>query len=102
MSYSYDRAIVRTATVTISDDVFKEIAGLTDSNNHTEANLLGAKTLKATALVKKLELVSKLQDLERSMPHTLGQYRYGLHQQLMEVAKRSLSPEDFERFHGCF
>ena len=92
----------RTAAVTLDEAVLKEIAELTDINNHTEASLLGAKALKATKLVKKLELVLKLQDLEGHLPMGLSEYRTRLNKELMEAAKRALSPEDYERFHGSY
>jgi len=92
----------RAAAVTLDEAVLKEIAELTDGNNHTEANILGAKTLKATKLVKKLELVLKLQDLEGHLPTGLSEYRYGLHKELQATAKKVLSPEDAGRFIGSF
>jgi hypothetical protein len=92
----------RAAAVALNEGTLKEIAELTDINNHTEALVFGAKAIKATKLVKRLELLLKLQDLEGHLPMALSQYRNGLADELMEAAKRALSPEDYEKFHGSY
>lgn len=89
-------------TAKFDSDTVKEIAKLTDNNNHTEALIEGAKMVGATKLVKKLELVFKLQDLEGHMPVGLREYRDQLSKELDSLAKRDMSDEEFESFHGAF
>ena len=96
---SYDR---RTAAGKFDLDTVQQIKQLTRGNNHTEALLEGAKMLGLTLLVKKITLVVKLQDLEGYMPQPLGLYRNGLYDAMMEQAKRTLKPEEFEQFHSSF
>ncbi len=96
MTYSYDRM----ASVTLDEHTIEEVRRLTQGNNHTEANIAAAKAIGAKKLVKKLELVLKIQDLEGHTPVALGQYRYALHMELQALAKRALSVEQFEQLIG--
>jgi len=82
--------------------IVAKIKRLTNSNNHTEANLLGAQMLGATALVKKLQLVVQLQDLEGYMPEGLNKYRYTLYQEMMDLAKRQFSDAEYQQFYSSF
>lgn len=98
MAYSYDR----TAAARFSPDTVKEIAKLTDNNDHAKALLTGAKMLGLTGLVKKLELVVKLQELEGRLPNGLKQYRDGLYDDLMDQATRLLGDDEYRQFNGAF
>ncbi len=99
MGINYDR---RTAAGKLDPISIREIKRLTDSNNHAKALIKGAEMLKATLLSKKLSLVSQLQDLEGSLPRSLGRYRDDLHDEMMKYAKRSLSPEEYKQFYNSF
>jgi hypothetical protein len=95
---------LRELAVRVASGVFpiEKLKRLTDDNNHSEALILGAKSLGLSHVVKKLELVKALQDLEGHLPHGLSDYRYGLYNEVMKHAKQTLSPEEYEEFHGCF
>lgn len=75
------------------------LKGLTSRNNHSAALVLAAKMLGLTAMMRKFELVDQLIKLEGHKPKNLSDYSYALYEQLIEQAKRSLSPEDYEQFY---
>jgi hypothetical protein len=81
---------------------FSAIKRRTNINDHTGALILGAKMLGMDAALKRLKHVEALQDIEGHLPQGLGAYRHQLYQEVMDHAQRSLSPEEFEEFHGSF
>lgn len=82
--------------------VVSAIAEMTDRNDHTEALIAGARMLGYKHIVDKLEMVKKLQSLEGHLPHPLSTYRYDLYKQLMERAKKDLTPDQYKRFYGAY
>jgi hypothetical protein len=98
MAYSYDR----TAAAHFSPDTVKEIARYTDNNDVVKALVTGAKMLGLTQMVKKLELVGKIQELEGHLPSGLKQYREGLYDELMAEAKRVLGDAEYKQFYGSY
>jgi hypothetical protein len=81
---------------------FAVIARLTDRNDHNTAMMEGAKLLGLKSLAKKLELIGKLHILEGHMPGSLLTYRRSLYDELMAVAKKKLSPKNYDAFYGSF
>lgn len=96
--YSYDR----TAASNFNPATVKEIAKLTDNNDHAKALLTGAKMLGLTGLVKKLDLVIKLQELEGRLPNGLKTYRDSLYDNLMAEAKKLLSEDEYRQFYSAY
>lgn len=81
-----------------------QIAELTDQNAHGEALVVACDILGAPALkVKKMiEHVNAICDLEGSLPSGLSEYRYGLYQRVMQIAKMKMTESGFEKFYGSF
>lgn len=81
---------------------------MVNENIHTEAMLKGVETLKHIVgadvgnLLKKFELLKSLHMMEGHLPHGLSDYRYELYQKMIEIAKESLSEEDFNLFYDSF
>ena len=80
----------------------KEISVLTDYNDHNGAYQLGAHILEHTLLEKKLKMVGEIRDLQGSVDMNLGNYQYALYNELMEFAKKKLTPKDYYAFYSCF
>jgi hypothetical protein len=95
-------AVARRASVTFDPEVAEKIKKLTARNDATKAYILGCKMLGATPLVKKLELVSKIQDLEGYLPSGLNTYRYSIYQEMLEIAKGRLTPDEYDQFYKLF
>lgn len=86
-------------------DMAKEIdkiAQMTDVNDHTGAAIAGAKLLKHKKLEKIFKAIDTIQELEGHMPKELGDVRYMYQKQLWDYAKKKLSKEDANKFHGAF
>lgn len=98
MPYSYDR----TAAAKFNPATIQEIAEYTDNNNVVKALVAGAKMLGLTPMVKKLELVGKIQELEGHLPSGLKQYREGLYDELMSEAKKLLEADEYKQFYGSY
>jgi hypothetical protein len=79
-----------------------KIARLTDINNHTEAIILGAKMLGYTKLVRVLEHVLAIQELENHLPQALGEYRLDLEHAFMDQAKRDLTLQQYARLEKAY
>ena len=80
----------------------REIARLTENNQHTEALILGAQMLEYKHLLKKLQLVGELHRLEGHMPTGLGKYRDTLYNHLMDYARDILPEAAFKAFHSAY
>jgi hypothetical protein len=80
----------------------REIARLTEENQHIEALTLGAQMLGEKRLSKKLQLVGILCRMEGHVPTGIGKYRDTLYDQLMERAKDKLSDTEYSFFHSAY
>lgn len=80
----------------------REIARLTDENQHIEALILGAHMLGEKVLQKKFQLVGALCRMEGQVPAGLRKYRDNLYDQLMERAKSRLSNIEFDHFRAAY
>jgi len=99
MSYLYDRSA---ASSRFNPEVVRNIAKMTDENDHMGALVAGAKMLVLKGLEKKLTLVGQLQALEGHIPSGLKAYRDSLYDTLMAEAKRLLSDEEYKKFYGAY
>lgn len=81
---------------------YAKIAKMTDYNDHAGAILAGAELLGSKDIAARIKLVSKLHDLEGSIPSSLIDYRYSLHKELKALAKKKLSSDDYDQFCGAF
>jgi len=85
-----------------SKDPYAAIAKMTDYNDHGGAIFAGANLIGAKSIAKRVELVMKIHEIEGGMPYDLMKYRTSLYKELMGLAKKKLSKDDFEKFHGAF
>jgi len=67
-----------------------------------DALIAGAKMVGAKGTMKKLELLKDLTRLEMPIPKTLLVYRAALHKEVLGVAKKAFSPEDYAEFEQSF
>lgn len=83
-------------------DVIRKIKRLTSINDHQTANFLGARMLGAKKLEKKFSLIAQLADLDVGLDGNLSKYASSAYENMMSIAKRDLSDEEYEAFHGAF
>ena len=83
---------------------FTKIAKLTDSNNHIEAYLLGAKLLKHKTLEKVFSALKTIVDVERgyNVGEGLDKFIYAKYKELMKYAKMKLDDESYKEFQSSF
>ncbi len=84
------------------DAVVAKLEKLTDHNDHNGSVIEGAKFLKHKKIENCMKLVAKIHEMEGHMPDGLYQYRRDILKELLAYAKRELSKEDYEKFHGAF
>ena len=82
------------------DSIAKKLAKLTDRNNHTEAALELAKFLGATKYVKILKCVQDIQNIERSLPFQLGEYRNQLLKEMKSLLEQNYDKETVDKIWG--
>ncbi len=82
--------------------VLDEIRELVSENDHLNAYILGAESVAADGVVKKLQLVRKLRDLEGHLPRALSDYAYSLYKEMLEHAKQALDERDYRVFYSAF
>lgn len=82
----------------ISDEWVIKMKQMTARNQHNEVNIEKAKLIKATAYVKKFELIGQLADMDNGMSKSLWDYSYEESKKIDEYAKNKLSDEDYQKF----
>lgn len=82
--------------------VVEQIKKMTQQNDHGSALVSGALMLGHRRLAEKLDSVANLVRLEGSIPQTLKKYRDDLYKELMDYAKKTLSPDDYKLFYGAY
>lgn len=83
-------------------DVISKIRYLTTENSSIESYVLGAKYLNNKDLEKIFKAIQVIQNDEGCLPHWLKDYRYEQVKKMMQYAKETLSPEQFENFRKSF
>ena len=86
----------------VPNDKIAKINKMTELNDNGGAILEGAKMLGNKSIADRVKLVMKLHILEGGMPNDLMNYRHGLYKELMYLAKKKLSKDNYEKFHGAF
>ncbi|MAL34520.1 MAG: hypothetical protein CMK95_00480 [Pseudomonas sp.] len=71
-----------------------QIAALTDRNDHNEAIIVLAKSMKEMKVVKMMELLKKMHKIEGSMSSDLIALRTGMYQELMKKSKKVFANHD--------
>lgn len=94
--------LIKSAAVKNFEKTVKEIAELTEGNNHTEAIVLGAELLGATKYVKIAKLINQIIGLEGHSPSDLSKYSHSIYEEVVKLAKQKLSPEEYELFYRAF
>ena len=88
------------------DEVFtgpvEEIADATANNDHTYAMILGAQWLKLPHIEEELNKIYQTHLELGHMPMELMNKRFELYKEMMDLARRGLSPQDFKRFHSAY
>jgi len=83
--------------------VIGEIADLTDHNDHNQALVVLAKALGDKRAQTLMEHIQAISDEVRHTPQGLIQVRmHYVSKPLMDMAKRKMSPEDYEAVHAAF
>lgn len=83
-------------------DIINQIKELTAENYSIEAYILGAKYLKHKQLEKIFKAIKTIETIEGYLPHNISDYRYEQYKKMMEYAKETLSPEEYEKFYMAF
>lgn len=78
-----------------------EIADLTDSNAHGEAILLIADYFGYSKYIEILEHILAVQDLEGHLPKGLGDYRYEVMKEILNLIKRNEGDEIYDAVTDC-
>jgi hypothetical protein len=84
----------KAVTVSVTESQIKQIAKMTDRNDH-----VGALVFAAEKVLKDKKLVAAI---EAHMPTSLGEVKHDLYKTTMARLKRQLSPEDYEAIHSVF
>lgn len=87
--------------------VCTQLAVMTEFNDHLGAYIfgtayLGSLGLPVENLLKKLQLLSELVELEGQLAPGLSDYQYSLYTQMKIIAETLLYKESFESFYDCF
>lgn len=90
------------ATIPNFEKKLKEIASMTDGNDHIGAYIEGAKLLKNKKLENIFTGMQMIQDAEGELPNWMKDARYQYYSAMMKFAESKLSKEDYEKFHDCF
>lgn len=84
------------------DTLVKQLSQLTDDNDHTGARLLLAKQLNASKWIEALQGVEMIQRAEMGLPSEILKYRENIYKDLMKLAKRKYSKEEYNKIYGAF
>lgn len=84
-----------------------QLSVMTEFNDHLGAYIfgtsyLGSLGLPVENLLKKLQLLSELVELEGQLAPGLSDYQYSLYTQMKTIAETLLNKESFESFYDCF
>lgn len=91
----------------ITDEQLRELAEMTEYNNHSGALSLAADILddgseRPSKLTIQLRTIEFVHDQQGYITLEQSQVRYALSQQLFEKAKIDFDPETFKKFYNCF
>lgn len=84
----------------LNEDTIDNIAKMVDRNDHNLAMVLGASYLKLKKYQDIFKAIDKIANIERSMPSELSKYRYSKYKEMMDIAKKKLSPKEYQRFYA--
>lgn len=82
--------------------VLNEIRELTDINDNGSAYLLGAQLLGDNTLACKFERINHEHRRLGYLPPDLDYARHTAYKELMVVAKRQMSPDEYKKFYMLF
>ena len=86
----------------IAPQAFKQLAKLTDNNDHNRAVMEGFKLFRNKKMAKAAEGLMMMHEAFGHMPQELLKVRNMMYEILFKEAKKKLSPEDFKKFNGSF
>ena len=86
----------------IAPQAFKQLAKLTDNNDHNRAVMEGFKLFKNKKMAKATQGLMDMHDAFGHMPQEMLKVRDMMYQILFDEAKKKLSPEDFKKFNSSF
>lgn len=75
----------------------KHIAKLTDENDHTGALMAIANLLDSKKMIKVLKGIKMIADAEGHMPSELMRYRDNMLPELLKLAKKKLSNDNYDK-----
>jgi uncharacterized protein HemY len=84
------------------DTLAKQLARMTDENDHNGALLLLAKQLNNGKYIEVMEGIIKIHNAYSSMPSELIKLRNKTYDDLMKLAKKKYSKEDFQKIYSSF
>lgn len=84
------------------DKVVAKIARLTNSNNHTDAIILGTMLLGQDKLEKEARQIKIEQDKLGYLSQELSEQRTVIYKKMMDYAMRYRSPKQYSKFHSAF
>jgi hypothetical protein len=103
---AFQEALERQAGVKVAKNlnpkVIERLRRMTHGNNVSEAYVVGAEAIGAKHLAEKFKLIQQLVKLEGHKPAGLNDYQYGLYQEMMRQAKRTLDEAGFQEFYQSF
>ena len=89
------------------DKVVVEISKLTSNKQHIDALVMGAKLLnnisgKGIKLLKLVQYISDIYDIEGEIPAGLDKYKYLKYKDMTKLSYAVLSPDQHNRFINAF
>jgi hypothetical protein len=80
-------------TVEDLEELVEKLEELTEINSVTESYLVIAEFFKLKKYIQLFGYIWKIQDIEKSMNYNLGQYRYGLYNEMRDIITRQEGKE---------
>lgn len=91
-----------TTTPGVTEKLIRRLKSLTKLNLHGEAYQIAAEALGDTQLHDQFARIERTRVRLGHLPHDLNQERYKAYTELMQLAKRRLFPDAYNRFYMCF
>lgn len=96
------KELLKEGESSIDPKVLKNIARMTDNNNHGGAIVAGCLMLGLDDLAKEAKKICREHENTGYLTMELSTKRHKVYQQMMDHAKKTLSDADYKKFYGSY